>query len=64
MQTFIRGLDVNGTYIYIDVFSGYIELVLLEQKAVKEVIEEQVSLGIDYITDGEIPRENYINHFM
>ena len=28
-----------------------------------EVIDEQVHLGIDVITDGELPRENYIHYF-
>ncbi len=29
----------------------------------KEVVEEQVALGLDVITDGEVTRENYIFHF-
>ncbi len=33
------------------------------QKAFNEVIEEQIKLGCDIITDGEIDRENYIWHF-
>jgi len=34
-----------------------------EATAVKSVIEEQVKLGIDIITDGEVTRENYIHYF-
>ena len=30
------------------------------KKARKEVIEEQINLGLDIITDGEITRDNYI----
>eukprot|EP01084_Bolivina_argentea_P253606 426083_1 len=33
------------------------------QKAFNEVIQEQINLGGDIITDGEIDRENYIWHF-
>eukprot|EP01083_Nonionella_stella_P095320 267557_1 len=33
------------------------------QKAFDEVITEQIDLGCDIITDGEIDRENYIWHF-
>lgn len=32
------------------------------QRARDEVIEKQVALGLDVITDGEIERENYIFH--
>ncbi|XP_041463418.1 5-methyltetrahydropteroyltriglutamate--homocysteine methyltransferase-like isoform X2 [Lytechinus variegatus] len=34
----------------------------LVDKAVKETLNEQTSLGIDVVTDGEIRRDNYINH--
>ncbi|XP_030850694.1 uncharacterized protein LOC115918019 [Strongylocentrotus purpuratus] len=34
----------------------------LVDKAVKETLKEQTSLGIDVVTDGEIRRGNYINH--
>lgn len=40
------------------------ELKALEERAVMDVIKEQEELGIDYITDGEVTRENYINHFL
>jgi 5-methyltetrahydropteroyltriglutamate--homocysteine methyltransferase len=30
--------------------------------AIIEIVREQVDLGIDMATDGEIPREDYIHH--
>ena len=30
----------------------------------REVVEEQEGLGLDVITDGEVPRENYYLHFI
>ena len=33
------------------------------EKAECEVIQEQIDLGIDVITDGELRRENYIWYF-
>ncbi|XP_078686494.1 5-methyltetrahydropteroyltriglutamate--homocysteine methyltransferase-like [Branchiostoma floridae x Branchiostoma belcheri] len=32
-------------------------------RAIREVIQEQIDIGIDVITDGELRRENYIYHF-
>ena len=34
----------------------------LIEKAVQEVINDQINCGIDIITDGEVRRENYIHH--
>ncbi|XP_066295306.1 5-methyltetrahydropteroyltriglutamate--homocysteine methyltransferase-like [Branchiostoma lanceolatum] len=31
--------------------------------AIREVIQEQIDIGIDVITDGEIRRENFVYHF-
>ena len=39
------------------------ELKELERKAIKEVVDEQANIGVDILTDGEVPRENYIHHF-
>ncbi|XP_077977639.1 5-methyltetrahydropteroyltriglutamate--homocysteine methyltransferase-like [Glandiceps talaboti] len=39
------------------------ELDKMLERALKEVIDVQVELGIDVITDGEIIRDFYINHF-
>ena len=36
---------------------------MVEDK-VKEVVAEQEGLGLDVITDGEVPRENYYLHFI
>ena len=41
---------------------GAPELEEMVAKARKEVIERQVNLGLDVITDGEIERDNYIFH--
>ena len=35
---------------------------IIFQKAIKEVIDEQINCGLDIITDGEIRRENYIHY--
>jgi 5-methyltetrahydropteroyltriglutamate--homocysteine methyltransferase len=34
----------------------------LIEKAVQEVINDQINCGIDIVTDGEVRRENYIHH--
>lgn len=34
------------------------------QAKVKEVVEKQVNLGLDIVTDGEVGRENYFLHFV
>ena len=34
----------------------------LIEKAVREVIDDQINCGIDIVTDGEVRRENYIHH--
>ena len=50
-------------------YNAFIENVDMEEfedtleTALKDVIEEQINLGIDVITDGEISRENYIYSF-
>lgn len=33
------------------------------ERAIEEVVEKQIHLGLDVITDGEMPRENYYLHF-
>ena len=32
------------------------------EKAVEQVISDQIDCGIDIVTDGEVRRENYIHH--
>ena len=34
----------------------------LIEKAVREVIDDQINCGVDIVTDGEVRRENYIHH--
>ena len=34
------------------------------QDKVREVVKVQEDLGLDVITDGEVPRENYYLHFI
>ncbi|MEE9417378.1 MAG: hypothetical protein V3V01_19010, partial [Acidimicrobiales bacterium] len=34
----------------------------LFDRAVEEVVTDQISVGIDIVTDGEIRRENYIHY--
>ena len=36
---------------------------MVEDK-LREVVTEQQDLGLDVITDGEVPRENYYLHFI
>ena len=53
--------EVVGNYNdYLKVKDKSIESLL--DKAVKEVVEEQVHAGIDIPTDGEVRREHYINY--
>ena len=33
------------------------------ERAIREVVEKQIDIGLDVITDGEMPRENYYLHF-
>ena len=33
------------------------------ERAIAEVVGKQIDLGLDVITDGEMPRENYYLHF-
>ena len=33
------------------------------RRATKEVLEKQLGLGLDVVTDGEMSRENYYLHF-
>ena len=36
----------------------------LIEKAIDEVVAKQLDLGIDIVTDGEMPRETYFLHFV
>ena len=57
--------SANASKLYNE-FIGKVDVSEFEatlEKALKEVIEEQIHLGIDVITDGEISRENYIYSF-
>ena len=47
----------------LETYAWFSELKQSVERARKEVIEEQTSLGVGIITDGEIERENYIMSF-
>lgn len=58
--------DGNEALYNPDTYTKYLQNNDLTEKLVKarkEVIDEQIELGLDVITDGELHRENYIHYF-
>lgn len=58
-----EGVDtVNPTELWQQAFDALADAEETLERAVKDVIGQQVLAGIDILTDGEVPRENYIHY--
>lgn len=57
------GVDTeNPTELWQQAFDALPDAKEKLERAVKDVIDQQISAGVDIPTDGEVPRENYIHY--